>query len=95
VRAYYASQSATEGNYDGTQVSNDIAQKAFSTILGAVVTRHGTSVLAPWGMEEDQFLDKAKVAFDIETARVGVKNTKFADVGLQMVAIASRLLSSR
>lgn len=64
-RSYYAYLSAQAGAYDG-QYDSDRFQQAMKAVMGgdrAVEIGDG-SVVAPWGMPEDKFLDAAKVAFN-------------------------------
>lgn len=63
ARAVYAALSVREGDYSGTY-NADRAQQAIKITLGTVADHNNKKVVAPYGMDENTFLDKAKTNFE-------------------------------
>lgn len=69
VKAYYVGRAAQEGDL-APEVNSSRLDQAITAVLGQPVNFHGNGqVLAPWGMNESDFLDRANraVAREIET----------------------------
>ena len=63
VKAYYVGKSAREGDLSDVMNSKRM-QEAISAVTGGVTDINGSNVIRPWGMPEDIFKDRAKVAFE-------------------------------
>lgn len=83
MRAYYAALSARAGAYE-TDFDGDRFTSAMTAVMGntAPVEVGDGVVTAPWGMDEDTFLDGAQVAFNRTVQAEGVKGWNFDDVTL-------------
>ncbi|MGH3799428.1 MAG: hypothetical protein ACREPD_04990 [Stenotrophomonas sp.] len=63
VRAYYTGKSAADGDQSG-EVDGKRMKQAIRASLGEIADVNGRGeVLAPWGMSEDEFEDRAAAAF--------------------------------
>ncbi|HET7663894.1 MAG TPA: hypothetical protein VFK31_09675 [Rhodanobacteraceae bacterium] len=64
VKAYYVGKASEDGDTSG-EIDTTRLDYAIHAALGTVVDVNGNGkVLAPWGMDEDHFLDAAHQAFD-------------------------------
>jgi hypothetical protein len=81
VRAFYAGESANQGNYTGVYDS-DIGEKAINSVIGNVVEMNKSYVIPPRNMDETTFKDVAKIAYTDKA-----KNIKgapdFSDIDLK------------
>lgn len=86
VRAYYTGRAAQTGRVaaDDKDVDDNLVREAVEATLGAVVDYNGEgSVLAPWGMPEDEFEDRAERAVAAKIRELGLPAELDADsVGL-------------
>lgn len=65
VQAYYVGKASQTGRLakDGTDIDTKLVREAVTASLGTVVDYNGQGeVLAPWGMSEGEFQDKASAA---------------------------------
>lgn len=97
VKAFYAGKAAREGDVSGV-INSSRASDAVTAVLGNVVdpTGNGQRVIAPWGMPEDTFKDKAKAAFTKEAKANGLTGAlaEFGNYGLQNFADSKYLVRS-
>lgn len=63
VKAYYVGKAAREGDLSDV-INTKRMQEAISAVTGGVTDINGSNVIRPWGMPEDIFKDRAKIAFD-------------------------------
>ncbi|WP_223621173.1 hypothetical protein [Lysobacter sp. ESA13C] len=67
VRAYYAGKAAKDGDLSG-ELDSKRMREAVRAVLGEPVDVNGADVFAPWGMDEDTFVDKLELSW-AETAK--------------------------
>jgi hypothetical protein len=82
-RAFYAGEAASRGNNTG-QLDRDIAELASRAVTGGVAEVNGSSIVLPWGMPEDTFMDAARISFAQAAQRAGVP-ADFDSVALQTI----------
>jgi hypothetical protein len=78
VRAYYAGRAAETGRIasDDQDVDSDLVAEAVQATMGAVVNYNDNgSVLAPWGMSEDDFEDRVERAFTARAKELKIGDT--------------------
>lgn len=63
VKAYYVGKAAREGDLSD-QLDSKRLQEAINAVTGGVTSINGSNVIRPWGMPDDIFKDRAKVAFE-------------------------------
>lgn len=63
VKAYYVGKAAREGDLSDV-INTKRMQEAINAVTGGVTDINGSNVIRPWGMPEDIFKDRAKLAFD-------------------------------
>jgi lysozyme family protein len=63
VKAYYVGKAAREGDLSDV-INGKRMQEAINAVTGGVSDINGSNVIRPWGMPEDIFKDRAKIAFD-------------------------------
>lgn len=63
VKAYYVGKAAREGDLSDV-INTKRLQEAINAVTGGVTDINGSNVIRPWGMPEDIFKDRAKIAFD-------------------------------
>lgn len=74
VKAYYVGKAAQEGDLS-PDVNSSRLDQAITAVLGQSVNFHGNGeVLAPWGMNESDFLDRANRAVTREVAARGLQD---------------------
>lgn len=84
--AYYVGKSAQTGrlNSDNLDVDSGLLQESLRAAVGTVVSFHGYGdVLAPLGMDESTFTDKATGAFNAELKARGIEPQNFDALGLR------------
>lgn len=69
TRSYYTGKAAQDGDVSGEVDINRMRQSITATIGTPVEVNGGKPVLAPWGMDQDAFLDRAKAAFETEMTK--------------------------
>ncbi|KAK6697362.1 hypothetical protein SNK04_014114 [Fusarium graminearum] len=81
VRAYYTGKSSAEGDQSG-QVDSTRMRQAIRASLGEVVDINGRGeVLAPWGMSEGDFEDRAEAAFTTAARAAGLPDSTVGNFG--------------
>jgi hypothetical protein len=92
VKAYYMGKAAREGDLSDVMNTKRM-QEAINAVLGGVTDVNGSKVIRPWGMPEDIFKDRAKIAFD---ATIKSKNmtASYGGVTLQNYGDGSYLIRS-
>jgi len=74
VKAYYVGKAAQEGDLS-PDVNSSRLDQAIAAVLGQPVNFHGNGeILAPWGMNESDFLDRANRAVVQEVAARGLQD---------------------
>lgn len=74
VKAYYVGKAAQEGDLS-PDVNSARLEQAITAVLGQPVNFHGNGeVLAPWGMNESDFLDRANRIVAREVAARGLQD---------------------
>lgn len=63
VKAYYAARASEEGLVS-EQVDSKLMQEAVRAVIGEPVEHNGKTVLAPWGMDSDTFIEKAGAQYE-------------------------------
>lgn len=63
-RAFYAAEAAKRGNYSGL-IDDNLANYAAKAVVGTVVEKNGTQVIAPWGMDATNFNDLGLINFNL------------------------------
>ena len=76
VMATYAALAEKKGVF-GAEIDQDVMDEAVSMTLGTPVELNDQQVLAPWGMSEDDFVAKARAAWESKGA-----TTDFSDINL-------------
>lgn len=72
VKAYYVGKAAQEGDLD-QEVNSDRLDQAITAVLGKAVDFHGNGrVLAPWGLNESDFSERANraIAREVQARRM-------------------------
>lgn len=82
VRSYYTGKSAQEGDITGEVDSKRMRQAIKATIGNPVSFNGGSTVLAPWGMDEDQFYDRAKASFEATMRERGMPDALTNNFGI-------------
>lgn len=97
VKAYYAGQSAREGDISGN-INTGRLKDAINAVTGGVSDINGKGeVVRPWGMSEERFRNGAKAAFDRAIAAAGYKGSQldvWGAYGLQTAGDGKYLLRS-
>jgi len=62
VRAYYVGRASRDGDVSGV-IDSKRVQEAVRAVLGEPVDVGGADVFPPWGMEEDDFLDRIEAGW--------------------------------
>jgi hypothetical protein len=92
VKAYYAAKMAQLGDYSGN-FNSSVIKEAIEAVTGGASELRNTKVIRPWGMDDGNFKDNAKRAFDAEMQRMGRKgpSANFASYGLENFGDAYRV----
>lgn len=97
VKAYYAGQSARDGDISGTLNSGRL-KDAINAVTGGVTDINGKGeVVRPWGMTDERFKNGAKAAFDRAIEAAGYKGSQldvWGAYGLQNAGDSKYLLRS-
>lgn len=81
VKAYYAARLAQSGDFSGNYNAS-LFKEAVQAVTGGKTDFRDSSVLRPWGMPEDKFIDQLKLSFDQKMQYLGRKD-RFSAVGLE------------
>lgn len=82
VRSYYTGKSAQEGDITGEVDTKRMRQAIKATIGNPVEVNGGSTVLAPWGMDEDTFYDRAKASFEATMRERGMPDALTNNFGV-------------
>lgn len=90
VKSYYVGKAAQTGRIAASKddVDTKLVRESVTAVLGSVNDFNGAGkVLAPWGMDESTFEDRAETAFRIQAAERGIPAERIkdlaGDIGLQ------------
>ncbi len=90
VKSYYVGKAAQTGRIAASKedVDTSLVRESVTAVLGAVSDYNGAGkVLAPWGMDQSTFEDRAESAFRLEATRRGIPKGRIedlnGDIGLQ------------
>lgn len=78
VKAYYVGKASETGRIasSNTDIDKNIVQEAVQNVLGNVINYNGNGkVIAPWGMDESTFRDRADLAYQQAVENRGLPNT--------------------
>lgn len=70
-RAFYAAAAHQAGKGDG-ELDGEIADLAARSVSGGVTEHNGRSVVMPWGMGEDAFIDALRLQYEAQARAAGV-----------------------
>lgn len=87
-RAVYAALSADAGDYSGVMDAAR-ATAAIKTAVGTVAEHNGKKVIAPYGMKDSEFLDRAKSRIDDAVTQNGL-DARFANFGNVTLTVAGK-----
>jgi hypothetical protein len=92
VKSYYIGKAARDGDLSDLMNSKRM-QESINAVIGGVSDVNGSKVIRPWGMPEDIFKDRAKIAFD---ATIKSKNmtASYGGVTLQNYGDGTYLIRS-
>ena len=101
IKAYYTGKAAQEGDLSGVVDSARLDQ-AIAAVVGQSVDYRGNTVLAPWGMDESDFLARANKAVFREISSRGMEeqlgrsmsSTGLIGIGAGTYAVTRRVSST-